>query len=76
MASSDGDLSEIFKKSCNVGVSAKQAGKTTMTTANLTKWFKVSYLSKKAPYKRNMLIDILSAQIIHIWLHIIFRSTA
>ena len=47
MASCDGDLSEIFKKSCNVGASAKQAGKTTMTTANLTKWFRVSYLIKK-----------------------------
>lgn len=39
MAAAD-DLSATFKKCCNVGVSGKQTQKTTLTTKNMTKWFK------------------------------------
>ena len=47
MASAD-DLSAVFKKSCNIGATKTQGEKTTMTTANLTKWFKVSIYALKA----------------------------
>ena len=47
------DLCEVFKKQCNHGVSATQTQKATITTANCTKWFKVTKPTRNSLLKRS-----------------------